>query len=274
MQSVIRRIEEDGYATVPGVFSTDQVQTALAKIRDWFDRTHDKLAENKPYLASDDCFVWNLQNKDPFFLELFFNTPEIQTLLKHFLNDPWFKQIPEGDASFILRNFLARNSNEKLPMHIDSMVPYGGEYCFVMQAAIILEDQTVANGCTRVVPGSHRSGRYVDQSIFEEAVPVESKAGDLAIWDSRIWHGCGENQSGASRWSMIATCTRWWLKQGFDIPYNLPQEIYEGLTDNQKAVLGYCSLPYADEMAGIDMKRGYDSLLPRVADYRRSGSEG
>ena len=38
----------------------------------------------------------------------------------------------------------------------------------------------------------------------------------------------------------------------------------------KKAIMGFCSIPYDDETAGIDMKRGYDSLLTDVSGYRPS----
>ena len=120
-------------------------------------------------------------------------------------------------------------------MHIDSLVPYGGEHVFVMQTSVILEDQTAENGCTVVVPGSHKFGKYVDQSAFNEAVPLESKAGDVVIWDSRIWHGTPRKPNRRHRWAMIGTYTRWWLKQMFNVTQNMPQEIYEQLSDSQKS---------------------------------------
>jgi len=55
-------------------------------------------------------------------------------------------------------------------------------------------------------------------------------------------------------------------KQMFKTTENLPQEIYERLTDSQKAVLGFCSIPDNNESEGIDMKRGYDSLLKTFQD--------
>ena len=48
----------------------------------------------------------------------------------------------------------------------------------------------------------------------------------------------------------------------------MPQEIYEKLSDDQKAVLGFCTIPQWDETTGIDLKRGYDSLLEDVRGYR------
>jgi len=265
---VIEQIEREGYCRIPQAIPREGVQKALELVKHWHAETRDKLAENKPYLAKEDTFVWNLQNKAYFFLDLFFGCRAVQEVLRHFLNDPWYKQIPQDEPNFILRNFLGRSSDSRLPMHIDSLIPYQGKHVFVMQAAFILEDQTLDNGCTVVVPGSHLSGEYVDQSAFDTATPVESRAGDVVIWDSRIWHGAIENTSDRTRWSLIATCTRWWLKQGFNIPRSVPQDIYERLTPSQKAVLGYCSIPYVDEMQGIDMKRGYDSLAERVQDYQ------
>ena len=103
---------------------------------------------------------------------------------------------------------------------------------------------------------------------MKDAISSESQAGDVVIWDSRTWHGASENKSGGTRWAIIGTFARWWLKQFMDIPRSLPQEIYEKLTDSQKAILGFCSMPNKDETTGIDMKRGYDSLLPDVAAYR------
>jgi len=53
----------------------------------------------------------------------------------------------------------------------------------------------------------------------------------------------------------------------FNITQSLPQEFYERLTDSQKEVLGYCSIPNYDETQGIDMKCGYDLSLPHSKDY-------
>jgi ectoine hydroxylase-related dioxygenase (phytanoyl-CoA dioxygenase family) len=271
MNDYIQQIEKNGYCLIPQVFEADRVRKALRLSQEWYERTKDTLAENLPALAKNDPFVWNLQNKDHFFLELLFSAEEPLRILKHFLNDRWFKQIPESEPNYILRSFMARSSSKVLPMHIDSLVPYRGTEVFVMQMSIILEDQTVRNGCTFVVPGSHASGEYADQKAFEIAVPVESKAGDVVMWDSRIWHGTRENHSTGTRWAIIGTFVRWWIKQMFNIPANVPQEIYEKLTDSQKALLGYCSIPYNDETEGVDMKRGYDTLLPDVAAYRAFG---
>ncbi len=264
----IAAIDEHGYVRIPQVFDTDTVAEALDRVKYWFDKTLDAQSDRMPRLNRQQSMVYNLQAKDIFFSRLILQTRVIGDILRHYLNDQWFSALPADAPNYILRSFLARSSNHRMPMHIDSFVPYTGDHPFIMQCSILLEDQTKENGCTIIVPGSHKSGRYADQDAFETALPLEAKAGDLMVWDSRIWHGAGENVSGGTRWSIIATFCRWWIKQAFDIPGTLPQQIYDQLSDREKAVMGYCSVPYDDETRGIDMKRGYDLLPGKVADYR------
>lgn len=268
MEDHIRDLEERGYTVIPAVYSPEHVERALGLVRHWYQVSTQALSDRMPFLNKDQAMVYNLQNKDPFFLELLFSSAEVSAILKHFLNDEWFRSVPAEHANYILRSFLARSSNHKMPIHIDSFIPYGGDYCFIMQFSILLEDQNEENGCTVVVPGSHRSGRYGTQDAFENAKPICARAGDCVMWDSRIWHGALENRSSVTRWAIIATMQRWWLKQAFEIPGSLPQAHYDALTDEQRAVLGFTSVPYRDETVGIDMKREY-SLLPKVvSDYR------
>lgn len=255
---LLQEIETKGYCHIPNVYSADQTAKALNLVKSQHQKN--KQTKHLTSLIKDGWFVWNLQNKDYYFLELFLNNKNLQDILIHCLNDKWFKQIPPDQPNYILRSYLARSSQKTLPMHIDSFIPYLGHHIFALQVAIPLEDQTVENGCLYVVPGSHLSGSYTKQDDFQQAVPVESKAGDLLIWDSRLWHGAGENKSNSTRWTLIATFSRWWIKQMFDITGNLPEDIFNQCTNSQKAILGFCSIPRADETQGIDMKRGYETL--------------
>lgn len=267
-ETCVAAIARDGYVRIPKVFDEETVAEALRRVRDWFDSSVGVQSERMPRLNRAQSMVYNLQSKDMFFNRLILETPIIEDILKHFLNDRWFSSVPPEDPNYILRSFLARSSNHRMPMHIDSFMPYTGSHSFIMQCSIPLEDQTRENGCTVIVPRSHQSDRYADPDSFETAVPIEADAGDLVVWDSRIWHGAGENVSGGTRWSIIATFCRWWIKQAFDIPGNMPQEIYDQLSNRQRAVMGFCSVPYDDETRGIDMKRGYDLLPDKVSDYK------
>ena len=268
MQESIDKLERDGYCVLPGAFPVEQAEELRELTARWFADTVSQQSGRMPFLNKDQPMVYNLQAKDRRYLDILFEATEVHAVLKHFLNDAWFRPIPAEDPNYILRSYLARSSAHRMPIHIDSFVPYGGSFVFIMQAAFVLQDQTTENGCTVVIPGSHLRGEYAPQD-FDAAKPLETKAGDIVLWDSRVWHGALENRTEESRWSLVATFQRWWLKQAFDIPGNMPQELYDTLTPSQKALLGFCSVPYDSERDGIDMKRGYEHLPERVADYRK-----
>ncbi len=265
----VATIERDGYCYVPQMFSQAQVSSALERIKHWFEQTLASQSDRMPYLNKNQPMVYNLQSKDLFFLRMVLGCELIEKVLMHFLNDEWFTSLPKDAPNYILRSFLARSSNHQMPLHIDSFIPYSGQFCYIMQCSIPLEQQTEDNGCTVLIPGSHLWGKYCTQEAFPTAVSIKTRPGDLVFWDSRIWHGARANTSGGTRWAMIATFCRWWIKQAFDIPGNLPQAIYDQLSDREKAVLGYCSVPYDHEAYGIDMKRSYALLPQHVCDYRR-----
>jgi ectoine hydroxylase-related dioxygenase (phytanoyl-CoA dioxygenase family) len=259
MQDAIKSIDVQGYCTLKNVYSSEDVQRAKELLTVWSDRTAAGLAA-RPFLDSGQTVVYNLQNKDMFFLKLLFAPEEIEKILIHYLNDIWYKQIPRTQPNYILRSLGARSSKNALPLHIDSFIPYLGSHVYSLQYSIVLEDQDESNGCTIVVPGSHKSGEYAPQSALKDAIPIRSKAGDAVIWDSRLWHGTTENIGGRTRWAIIATFVRWWIKQFSNVSGSLPRDIYGKLTDKEKSILGFCSIPPDDEFQRIDMKLGYADL--------------
>lgn len=255
----IARLEADGYCRLPGIYDPARLRRALDLVDEWWGRTQGRVTRDLPEMAKDPV-VWNLQNKSFFFLELLFASEHVERVLVHFLNDAWYRRIPKDAPNYILRAYVARSGLGPLPLHIDSFVPYRGEHVLSMQCAIVLENMTARTGATTFVPGSHLSGRYAEQSELKHAVPVEAEAGDVLLWDSRVWHGANPNPAAVSRWLLIATFTRWWVKQAFDVTGSLPAEFYERLDPKGRAVLGYCSIPHADEFEGIVTQRGYDAL--------------
>ena len=256
----LEQIKKDGYCVLPQVLSQNQVNNFLTKIKELYKETKDKICQDTPYLNTNQPNVYNLQNKDINFIKLLFDNKEIEHILIKHLNDKWYKQIPQDQPNYILRSFGARSSNSALPLHIDSFIPYQGEEVIAMQMVIVLEDMSIENGCTVVIPGSHQIGEYADNTKFNNATPLLLKAGDIAIWDSRIWHGTTNNKTENTRWTIIATFTRWWIKQHFDITKALPEEIKNQLSQKEKSILGFASVPYLSEYEGIEMKKGYNEL--------------
>lgn len=260
-EQYLNEIQQQGYTKIPQLYSAEAVSKLKQMIsREWEKSSQDPLTQkNIPKLNQGHQIIYNLQNKDIDFFKAFTQQPLLLNLMARCLNDEWYKQIPKEDPNFIIRSLLARSSgNSNMPLHIDSFIPNAGPYMSIIQVAIILEDQNLKNGCTLVVPGSHLFGRYASQEWLKYTAPIESQAGDVVIWDSRIWHGASANTTTNSRWSVIATFCRWWIKQNYDITGTLPNAFIKQLSNAEKAIMGFCSKPPRDEFDRLDIKTGYE----------------
>ncbi|HEX9700594.1 MAG TPA: phytanoyl-CoA dioxygenase family protein [Acidobacteriota bacterium] len=65
----------------------------------------------------------------------------------------------------------------------------------------MIDDFTEENGATRLVPGSHLSGRAPDPSVPHKVATVAATgpAGTAFVLDGRLWHAAGANLSRRSR---------------------------------------------------------------------------
>ena len=262
IENHIREIETYGYTIIRNGNPNFKEHLKLIKSFESISTKENKALHDE---RASDGVIYNLQNLDISFVNLL-REPAVVEIVKKLLNDEYYQVMDSSNPNYILNYFNARSSGKFLDLHIDSYVPSPGDYTWVMQVAYVLEDMNEDNGCTVVVPGSHRSGRYTDR-LLEKRVPLIAKAGDIALWDSRLWHGTLDNLSGNSRWVLIATFTRWWIKQTMDITRSLPNEIYLKLTNEEKLMLGFCSIPPTSEFGSIHTKKNYEHLKENVSDY-------
>lgn len=76
-----------------------------------------------------------------------------------------------------------------------------------------LEETTVENGCTLIVPGTHllpglaslslaEDEKLMRSGLLDQALPVPMPAGGLLAIDSLVMHSAGKNRTGGSRTSM------------------------------------------------------------------------
>ena len=264
VSNYITEIEDKGYTVVKNAVSIETAKDLLDKIEKIFKNGKKPDLSKVPKLNKESKVVYNPEQKDILFCKVIFSIKKLRKILIHFLNDEWYKEIPKDNPNYILRAMIARSSSyAKLPLHIDSFIPSSGNRCFIMQASLVLNEQTINNGCTVVVPGSHKSDQYATQEFFNEATPISASMGDLIIWDSRLWHGALPNKTGVNRWSLISTFTRWWIKQNYQLTNSIPKTFLNKFTDEELSILGFCSDPPKDEFDRIDIKAGYDILNQR-----------
>jgi len=248
-----RRLDVLGYTMIPGFLDPDRAEGLRSRAIELHAevKATPGRAAPRPELEG---VVPNLQNYDRMFIDILSDV-RLEALLMPRLNDPYYAPIPADAPNYILGELIARSSTKALPLHLDSWMPAAGNQTWMVQVVFALEDRDEAEGCSVVVPGSHQSGSYPDRQL-ETVHPVPVRTGDLVIWDSRLWHASRDRTSARPGWIVLATFQRWWVKPRFDIPGGVPDAIYASLSDRQKALLGYCSVPPLDDTHGP--KQGYE----------------
>jgi ectoine hydroxylase-related dioxygenase (phytanoyl-CoA dioxygenase family) len=268
LKKAIQSLEVFGYAKITNVMDSKEVQEMEDKVNFYYQNVGQKVDyQGRPARDFRDKMIYNLQNKDKYFIDLLDN-PDIKEILKYFLNDPYYRFLPPEKPNYTLSYYNARSSGEFLDLHIDSHIPMQGDKTFSMQCIFIVNEFSESNGCSIAIPGSHKSGKYTDRSLGAESyTKLFANPGDVVLWDSRLWHGTLENISGKDRWALIATIVSWWVKPAMNMTQSLPQEIYSKLSDEQKSFIGFCSIPPKDEFGRVNTKTGYEFLKSDVKEY-------
>jgi hypothetical protein len=262
-QGYFEAIRRDGYVLIKQAVANDAVQDLLAYVNsfEYSSTQQAKIDANLQRLNGYADTLYNVAVKRPDILRLFIRGA-VGELLKHMLNEKYYQALDPALPNYILRGALFRSSKGAMPYHIDSFIPYGGDYSSVAQCMLFLSNSTAQNGCTLVVPGSHKSSAYAPQGFNPQAVQIEAEPGDMIVIDSRLWHATLANDTKADRWALIATFCRWYINQSYDYPRVLSRSLFDSLDDDEKVVFGYCSTVPLDEFEKTELKTGLNKAKP------------
>ena len=190
-----RRLDEDGYLLLSNMLSDAQVRVFADRLDELLDEEGDR-AGIEVHQEEGTARLANLVDKDPMF-EVCFTHPRLLAAMAHVL------------GTKLKLNSL--NSRAALPnaglqgLHSDWGSPVApGDY-YICNSGWLLDDFTAENGATRIVPGSHRSGKR-PQDVLEDAVvtqpgeiQVSAPAGSVLVFNSHLWHGGAMNKTGLPR---------------------------------------------------------------------------
>ena len=110
----------------------------------------------------------------------------------------------------------------------------------MLNLLVMVDDFTLDNGATHVLSGSHRQESKPDEAeFFARASRATGRAGDLLIFDSRLWHAAGINQTDQHRRALTITLTSPYIKPQFDYCRALGESRCSAFSDDIKQLLGY-----------------------------------
>lgn len=200
-----RFYRDQGYYRLTDAFTTEE----SSEIRQFIENEADKQARDVDPLNPNKK-LYGLYDRDPEMMRKVIGNKALISALVSLLGP---------NIVFVKNrhNHATVNNKQGEPaegMHRDILQPSRG----LLTAAVYLQDSTVDNGATRVVPGSHNlpyvgvpqengGGTWMSEheeyaGLEDQAVPVPMKEGDVLLFNGTLFHGVGYNESGQTRISM------------------------------------------------------------------------
>lgn len=195
------KLDHDGFVVLRNVIHGQLVEEMRSRV----DSLVDLCDEGDKADSGRSHFLTDLVNKDAVF-DACFTHPRVLGAVSYVL---------DGDVKLSSLNMRAARPGQGLQgLHADWHEPAALGAYLVCNTVWMLDDFTETNGTTRLVPGSHRSGQLPSE-VMEDVVDTHpdevrllGRAGDVAIFNSHVWHGGTRNTDGRPRRGIFAYFTR------------------------------------------------------------------
>jgi ectoine hydroxylase-related dioxygenase (phytanoyl-CoA dioxygenase family) len=254
---VVEALKRDGAVIVDDLASAEVMDAVAAELAPWLERTP----------TGPDAFSGFHTRRTG---GLVARSPLCRDLISHSLALGAAGKLLEHATSFQLHLTQAISigpGEPAQPIHRDQWAfdffPFPAGYDVQCNTIWAMTDFTVANGATRIVPGSHL---LADRLKFSQAdtVAAEMAKGSVLFYTGAVYHGGGANQSRAARVGLNITYAVSWLRQEENQYLSVPFEIARTLPVDFLKLIGYrrgaYALGYVD-----DLRDPLEVLLPRGA---------
>jgi ectoine hydroxylase-related dioxygenase (phytanoyl-CoA dioxygenase family) len=228
------QLDRDGYLPLRGLLTQEQVEAIRRRQEELLAEEGDNAGKEVHQETGTDRLS-DLINKGEMY-HVVITHPKLLAGIAHVL---------KGDLKL-----SSLNSRSALPgqgrqgLHADwGRLETPGDYQ-VCNSVWLLDDFTPDNGATRVVPGSHSSGKMPSDEMANPADPhpneliLQGKAGDVVIFNAHAWHGGTLNRTDNSRRAMHGYFTRRHQRQQLDQQKYLRPETAAQLSEAARVVLG------------------------------------
>lgn len=231
LDEIVARLDQDGYATIPG--AADAVQVATAR------RELESIVERTP--PGRDDFEGHQTRR---VYALFAKTRSLDAMAVH--------PVVLGVLDRVLGHYqlsaptgIAIGPGEsEQPLHPDDAIyPLPRPHAeLVVNVMWPLEDFTEANGATRIVAGSHR---FVDQQPGPDTatIAIEMPAGTALVYLGSVWHGGGANHTDRVRLGVVLHYAAAWLRPVENHVLAVPPDTARALPARLQELLGYNICP-------------------------------
>lgn len=256
LETATRDMDEFGYTLIADALTPGQVKACVKRLLE-VAPAEAKAAGNELDIENDTSMgrIFCLLNKGKEWRALLDPTDLVHQVFEHVFT-PCFTA-DHASAGGLEQKYLLSSTGAKFKhrdtvrlqrhFHTDQGWAAGYQpYPLVATAFYALSDFNVENGCTWVVPGSHKvpappRGEFdtMGADMVAKAVPFVAPAGTCCIFEGRTWHAEGINTSGKIRMHLNGYHCAPYMRQRELFSMNLRQDVLDELSEDQLKLLGF-----------------------------------
>ena len=138
-------------------------------------------------------------------------------------------------------NNLPNKPNFSSTIHRDLRF-YSGTFPIMLNCLIMIDDFTIENGGTYLLPESHlQEKKPSDQEFFSQAIQATGNKGDILIFNANVWHASAPNRTQEDRRAVPITLSKSFMKQLLDYPRAIGYDRINEFSEEMQQLLGYYS---------------------------------
>lgn len=213
-RDVIERMEELGYAILPGELTAQRIAALRGELEAAISADLAALASMERHTGQHHPDRWMVHNA-------MLRGAELARLIEHETMQAYFSHFLGEHCilySYQTSSMPPGGSNYSNRIHIDCPRLIPG-YHTNMGALFTLDDLTEENGATYVLPGSHKSMAEPSEAQFNaQSIRLICPAGSLILLNPRTWHRGGVNRTAQGRHMLTIGGCRSYMRSRFDYP--------------------------------------------------------
>jgi ectoine hydroxylase-related dioxygenase (phytanoyl-CoA dioxygenase family) len=249
-----RQLDDEGYIVLESCMGSDLLNALRARILTLFEEEGDRAGSE--FRTEEHAHrLANLVDKGEVFQRAIV-LPQMLDLVR---------QVLGADCKLSSLNARSADPNTDVgqPLHVDmGAVPDEKGY-WVCNTVWMLDDFTLENGPTRMIPGSHKWGTRPQDVLDDVLAPhpqemlLTGKAGSIAVMNAHMWHGGTANRTALPRLAMHAFyCRRDKPQQQYQKQLLRP-EVQAALSPDVRRILALDD-PMNDELsAAVTVRSGF-----------------
>ena len=243
-----QELRTQGYTVVEGVLTREQISETNAALESIFEKEKE-LGKIRGWHNNTYKVAYMLPQKHELFRRFCHNErllPLMQLLLGH------------NCILASLNGLTMTPGGTTQGLHIDQNESIPGNVLYI-NALHCLDDFTIENGCTRVVPGSHdriwRSREMDHAALEKETVYLEAPAGSLIAYNGGLFHAGSQNRTDKPRRAIHAFFCRPWCRPQWDYTRSLTPDVVATMSAEQKRLFGfYAKAGWYDPVENIEKR--------------------